>query len=283
MEAVLAFISSPGAEIKLGLITLRWYGILISFSVLIGLIISSRLAKYRNISNGAVADLMPILILSSVIGARFYYVLFEPKRLDRKERFIFDDAAYIRLKRAKLPDSLMAQLLKLHGRSFKPEELKIVMGRLINADENATYLGIIKSQTRENRRSDAVNLAAVHYNLGIVHQLLRELEVASYHFAQANAHQPKDKYAQKWADTQIMMGVYNPVDSLTGLTITKAGTSQAPEQSMVRNKVEPAINMEGLDLIPTETEMPELKPVELPPLTNELQPQDVGSAQGTSP
>ena len=78
-------------------------------------------------------------------------------------------------------------------------------------------------------------------------------------------------------------GGYNPVDSLTGLTITKAGTSQAPEQSMVRNQVEPAINMEGLDLIPTETEMPELKPVELPPLTNELQPQDVGSAQGTSP
>ncbi|MDP6638839.1 MAG: hypothetical protein QGE97_06275, partial [SAR324 cluster bacterium] len=35
----------------------------------------------------------------------FYYVLFEPKRLDKKERFIFDDAAYIRLKRAKLPDS----------------------------------------------------------------------------------------------------------------------------------------------------------------------------------
>ena len=52
---------------------------------------------------------------------------------------------------------------------------------------------------------------------------------------------------------------------------------------MVRNQVEPAINMEGLDLIPTETEIPELKPVELPPLTNELQPQDVGSAQGASP
>jgi hypothetical protein len=67
------------------------------------------------------------------------------------------------------------------------------------------------------------------------------------------------------------------------LTITKAGNSQAPEQSMVRNQVEPAINMEGLELIPTETEMPELKPVELPPLTNELQPQDVGSAQSTSP
>ena len=106
----------------------------------------------------------------------------------------------------------MAQLLKLHGRSFKPEELKIVMGRLINAEENATYLGMIKSQTRENRRSDAVNLAAAHYNLGIVHQLLGELEVASYHFAQANAHQPKDnqpinKYLiQQIPNVQIQSG-----------------------------------------------------------------------------
>ena len=79
------------------------------------------------------------------------------------------------------------------------------------------------------------------------------------------------------------MGVYNPVDSLTGLTISKAGSGQAPEQSMVRNQVEPTINLEGLDLIPIETDMPELKPVELPPLSNELQPQDVGSAGSTSP
>ena len=153
----------------------------------------------------------------------------------------------------------------------------------MNPEESLLYLGMIKSQTRENRRSDAINVAAAHYNLGIVHQLLNELEMASYHFAQANAHLPKDKYAQKWADTQIAMGVYNPVESLTGLTISKAGVGQAPEQSMVRTQVEPSINFDGLDLTPAEMNMPALKPVELPPLTNELQPQDVGSAGSASP
>ena len=213
----------------------------------------------------------------------FYYVLYEPKSLEKKERFTFDDGAYIRLKRAKLPDSLMMQLLKLHGRSFKPEELQIIMGRLMNPEESLLYLGMIKSQTRENRRSDAINVAAAHYNLGIIHQLLNELEMASYHFAQANAHLPKDKYAQKWADAQIAMGVYNPVESLTGLTISKAGDGKAPEQSMVRTQVKPIINFDGLDLIPSEVDRPALKPVELPPLTNKLKPQDVGSAVPSSP
>ena len=77
MNSLLAFISSPGAEIRLGLITLRWYGLLISFSVFIGLIISSKLAKNRNLSKGIISDLMPILIFSSILGARFYYVLFK--------------------------------------------------------------------------------------------------------------------------------------------------------------------------------------------------------------
>ena len=213
----------------------------------------------------------------------FYYVLYEPNSLEKKERFIFDDNAYIRLKRAKVPDSLMMQLLKLHGRSFKSEELDIIMGRLINSEESILYLGMIKSQTRENRGSDAVNLAAAHYNLGIVHQLMSEFDVASYHYAQANAHLPKDKYAQKWADTQISMGVYNPVESLTGLTISKAGDRKAPEQSMVRKKVKPIINFDGLDMIPSEVDMPSLKPVELPPLTKKLKPQDIGSAVPLSP
>ncbi len=77
MEALLALLISPGAEIRLGVITFRWYGILISFSVLIGLLLSKRLASYRNISKGIIGDLLPILILSSIAGARFYYVLFE--------------------------------------------------------------------------------------------------------------------------------------------------------------------------------------------------------------
>ncbi len=77
MEALLAFLSSPGAGINLGMISVRWYGILISLSVFIGLIISSHLASYRNINNVIITDLMPILVLSSIAGARFYYVIFQ--------------------------------------------------------------------------------------------------------------------------------------------------------------------------------------------------------------
>ncbi len=77
MLHLFAFLISPGSELKLGIITFRWYGILISLSVLIGLIISSRLANFRNIRAGIIGDLMPILVLSSVVGARFYYVIFQ--------------------------------------------------------------------------------------------------------------------------------------------------------------------------------------------------------------
>ena len=45
-----AFIQSPGETfLNLGFITIRWYGLLISVSVLIGLFVSKKLAKARNI------------------------------------------------------------------------------------------------------------------------------------------------------------------------------------------------------------------------------------------
>ena len=46
-----AAIQSPGETfLNLGFITVRWYGLLISVSVLIGLFISKKLAKVRNIN-----------------------------------------------------------------------------------------------------------------------------------------------------------------------------------------------------------------------------------------
>ncbi|AII42671.1 prolipoprotein diacylglyceryl transferase [Synechococcus sp. KORDI-100] len=70
--------TSPGPElIQLGPFTLRWYGLLIAAAVLIGLNISSRLARSRDLDNGLISDLLPILILASVLGARAYYVAFE--------------------------------------------------------------------------------------------------------------------------------------------------------------------------------------------------------------
>ncbi len=78
MEYIIAALKSPGPELlKVGPIIVKWYGILIAISVLIGLNLSNALANQRKLYQGLINDLMPILILSSLIGARFYYVCFE--------------------------------------------------------------------------------------------------------------------------------------------------------------------------------------------------------------
>ncbi len=78
MDALTATFSSPGPELlQLGPFSLRWYGLLIAISVLIGLNLSTNLAKKRELDPGLINDLLPILILSALIGARIYYVGFE--------------------------------------------------------------------------------------------------------------------------------------------------------------------------------------------------------------
>ena len=74
----MAMFTSPGPELlQLGPFVLRWYGLLIALAVLIGLNLSSWLAKQRQLEQGLISDLLPILVLSAVIGARIYYVAFE--------------------------------------------------------------------------------------------------------------------------------------------------------------------------------------------------------------
>ncbi|KGG16499.1 MULTISPECIES: prolipoprotein diacylglyceryl transferase [unclassified Prochlorococcus] len=78
MEPILLTLRSPGTDlIKVGPLIFRWYGILIAIAVFIGLNLSSYLANYRNLRKDFFNDLMPVLILSAVIGARIYYVAFE--------------------------------------------------------------------------------------------------------------------------------------------------------------------------------------------------------------
>ncbi len=78
MNACLAIFKSPGPDIlQIGPISLRWYGLLIALSVFIGLNLSTNLASARGIKKGIISDLLPFIVLSSVIGARIYYVLFE--------------------------------------------------------------------------------------------------------------------------------------------------------------------------------------------------------------
>lgn len=74
----LALFTSPGPLLfQLGPFSLRWYGLLIAIAVLLGLLLSTRLGRQRGIEPALIADLLPILVLAAVVGARLYYVIFE--------------------------------------------------------------------------------------------------------------------------------------------------------------------------------------------------------------
>ena len=74
----LAVLTSPGPLLfQLGPFSLRWYGLLIALAVLLGLVLATRLGKLRGIDPALIADLLPILVLAAVVGARLYYVVFE--------------------------------------------------------------------------------------------------------------------------------------------------------------------------------------------------------------
>jgi phosphatidylglycerol:prolipoprotein diacylglycerol transferase len=76
--SVLAVFTSPGPLVfQWGPFALRWYGLLIALAVLVGLLLSSRLARARGIDPALIADLLPLLVLGAVIGARLYYVALE--------------------------------------------------------------------------------------------------------------------------------------------------------------------------------------------------------------
>ncbi|MEX1317236.1 MAG: prolipoprotein diacylglyceryl transferase, partial [Synechococcaceae cyanobacterium] len=76
--SVLAVFTSPGPLVfQWGPISLRWYGLLIALAVLVGLLLSSRLARARGIDPALIADLLPLLVLGAVLGARLYYVALE--------------------------------------------------------------------------------------------------------------------------------------------------------------------------------------------------------------
>ena len=78
MENIFIALSSPGPElIQLGPFLLRWYGLLIAISVLLGLNLSTKLAHKKGLKKSLINDLLPILVLASVIGARIYYIAFE--------------------------------------------------------------------------------------------------------------------------------------------------------------------------------------------------------------
>ncbi len=78
LQWLLGFVfTSPGAELKIGPITLHWYGLLIATAILIGVPLAQRLAKYRHVSSDVIADLAVWLVLAAIPCARLYYVAFQ--------------------------------------------------------------------------------------------------------------------------------------------------------------------------------------------------------------
>lgn len=70
--------TSPGPIlVKLGPLTIRWYGFLIATAVLIGVSLSGYLAKRRNINPDLLSDLAIWLLVAAIPCARIYYVLFQ--------------------------------------------------------------------------------------------------------------------------------------------------------------------------------------------------------------
>lgn len=69
---------SPGEEIfHIGIIRLKWYGLLIASAVLIGVNLSMWLAKKREVDPELLADLAIWLVLGAIPAARLYYVIFQ--------------------------------------------------------------------------------------------------------------------------------------------------------------------------------------------------------------
>ena len=70
--------TSPGPIlVKLGPITIRWYGLLIATAVLIGVNLSQYLAKRRHVNSELLSDLAIWLVIGAIPAARLYYVIFE--------------------------------------------------------------------------------------------------------------------------------------------------------------------------------------------------------------
>jgi len=73
----LAFQSPGPILVKLGPLTIRWYGLLIATAVLVGVTLSQYLAKRRHVNPDLLGDLAIWLVIGAIPAARLYYVLFQ--------------------------------------------------------------------------------------------------------------------------------------------------------------------------------------------------------------
>jgi phosphatidylglycerol:prolipoprotein diacylglycerol transferase len=75
LHTLFAEFASPGPTI--GPLPIRWYGFLIASAVLMGVSLSSYLAKRRGVDPDLISDLSLWLVVAAIPCARLYYVAFE--------------------------------------------------------------------------------------------------------------------------------------------------------------------------------------------------------------
>jgi phosphatidylglycerol:prolipoprotein diacylglycerol transferase len=76
---------------QIGPLSIRWYGVLIMAGVVLGLVLAGREAKRQAVSIELVYDLFFYILVSAIVGARLYYVIFswDLYRNNLKEIFAF--------------------------------------------------------------------------------------------------------------------------------------------------------------------------------------------------
>ncbi len=142
------------------------------------------------------------------------YVTFFPSPFGTKEFFTFDDTFYEKTRMAQIPNIILETLLPYHGQTFSLEQINALLPKIMTRQDFIEHANVIKIHARQEKNQDNVNLAAAHYNLGSVYQIQGKLELASYHFARANAYHPRQKYAQSWTDTQTKFGTLDPASNM---------------------------------------------------------------------
>ena len=63
--------------IELGSIQIHWYGLIIGFGVLLGLIIALRESERRGLDKEIFTDMILFAVPIAIISARIYYVIFQ--------------------------------------------------------------------------------------------------------------------------------------------------------------------------------------------------------------
>lgn len=77
--------TSPGDTLwHWGNFSLRWYGLLIAIAVFVGLQLSQKLARLRQVNPELMADLVIWLVLAAIPAARLYYVAFRWQEVYRQ-------------------------------------------------------------------------------------------------------------------------------------------------------------------------------------------------------